>query len=297
MPSFNKCLGDTLQKGKCIGNDGEIIVKNGEKISINRSCFPLKDSSGYPIGIAGFIEDIREKKYLMEKLHQQDRLAAIGKLSAGLAHEINNPLLGIMGLAQLLAQNETIKSLGGSELIRIEQEIFRCVRIIDNLTYFAQPPETVKMKYNINTLIDEVLANIKTQPNLSQVSILTKYNNYLPKIAIDYGQMHQALSNLLFNACTVSQVAQGPVKITTAIEKAHDQKFIKVKVEDSGQGLAQEMIERIFDPFSTVDQDTSKGNGLNLSVSYSIIQAHKGIIDVESQPGAGSIFTIKIPIL
>ncbi len=297
MPSFPKCLGTILQKGKYSGNDGEIIVKNGETIPINRSCFSLKNSFGKIIGMAGFIEDIREKKYLMEKLHQQERLAAIGKLAAGLAHEINNPLLGIMGLAQLLAQNETIKNLGGLELTRIEQEIFRCVRIIDNLTYFAQPLETVKMKYNINTLIDEVLVNIKTQPNLNQVNVITKYNKYLPKIAIDYGQMHQALSNILFNACLASQVDQGQVKITTAMEKAHDQKFIKVKVEDSGQGLAQDMIDRIFDPFSSTDEDTIKGRGLNLSVSYSIIQAHKGMIDVESQPGTGSVVTVKIPVV
>lgn len=286
----------TMRDGKCIGRETEIITKTGENIPANLSTFILKNSLGIVIGIAGFIEDIREKKFLHERLSQHERLAAIGKLAAGLAHEINNPLLGIMGLAQLLQQNETIKVLGGKELAMIEQEIFRCVRIIENLTYFAQPPETVKMKYNINTLIDEVLVNIRTQPTLTNVNIITKYNSYLPKIAIDYGQMHQALSNILFNACQASQYERGEVKITTALEKAHDQKYIKVKVEDTGQGLAKEKIDRIFDPFSVTDEETSQGSGINLSVSYSIIQAHKGMIDVESEPGNGSIFTVKIPV-
>ncbi len=296
IPNCTNHFETALRTDKCIGQESEIVTKKGEIVPINLSMFVLRNNEGKVIGAAGFIEDIREKKYLHEKLNQHERLAAIGKLAAGLAHEINNPLLGIMGLAQFLTQNETIKKLGGTELARIEQEIFRCVRIIDNLTYFAQPPETVKMKYNINTLIDEVLVNIKTQPTLTKVNIITKYNSYLPKIAIDYGQMHQAMSNLLFNACQASQLDQGQVKITTAVEKAHDQKFIKVKVEDSGQGMAQEVIDRIFDPFSSTDEDTSQGRGLNLSVSYSIIQAHKGMIDVESQPGAGSVYTVKIPI-
>ncbi|MDD5353901.1 MAG: PAS domain S-box protein [bacterium] len=287
----------TMREGKCIGTETEAMAANGDKIPINLSTFILKNSTCSVIGLAGFIEDIREKKFLHEKLTQHARLAAIGKLAAGLAHEINNPLLGIMGLAQLLQQNEAIRTLGGKELSLIEQEIFRCVRIMENLTYFAQPPETVKMKYNINTLIDEVLVNIKTQPNLNQVTIITKYNNYLPKIAIDYGQMHQALSNILFTACLASQSEQGQVKISTTIEKAHDQKYIKVKVEDTGQGMAKEKIERIFDPFSATNEEINQGGGLNLSVSYSIIQAHKGIIDVESQPGTGSIFTVKIPVV
>jgi PAS domain S-box-containing protein len=286
----------TMRDGKCIGCEAEVITKSGGKIPANLSTFILKNSAGSVIGMAGFIEDVREKKFLHEQLSQHERLAAIGKLAAGLAHEINNPLLGIMGLAQLLQQNEAVKNLGGKELALIEQEIFRCVRIIENLTYFAQPPETVKMKYNINTLIDEVLVNIRTQPTLTNVNIITKYNSYLPKIAIDYGQMHQALSNILFNACQASQYERGEVKITTALEKAHDQKYIKVKVEDTGQGLAKEKIDRIFDPFSGTDEETNQGSGINLSVSYSIIQAHKGMIDVESEPGTGSIFTVKIPV-
>ncbi|MDD5492140.1 MAG: PAS domain S-box protein [bacterium] len=296
IPLGDKQMGITMNDGKCIGSETEVLAKNGEKVPANLSTFILKNSAGQVIGMAGFIEDIREKKFLHEQLSQHERLAAIGKLAAGLAHEINNPLLGIMGLAQLLQQNETIKMLGGRELAQIEQEIFRCVRIIENLTYFARPPETVKMKYNINTLIDEVLVNIRTQPTLTNVSIITKYNSYLPKIAIDYGQMHQALSNILFNACQASQDDRGQVKITTALEKAHDQKYIKVKVEDTGRGLAKEKIERIFDPFAVTNEETNQGNGLNLSVSYSIIQAHKGVIDVESQPGAGSVFTVKIPV-
>ncbi|MDD5132653.1 MAG: PAS domain S-box protein [bacterium] len=297
IPSGASQMEATMREGKYIGSETEAIAKNGAKIPINLSTFILKNSAGLVIGIAGFIEDIREKKVLHEKLSQHERLAAVGKLAAGLAHEINNPLLGIMGLAQLLQQNETIKNLGGRELSLIEQEIFRCVRIMENLTYFAQPPETVKMKYNINTLIDEVLVNIRTQPTLNNVNIITKYNSYLPKIAIDYGQMHQALSNILFSACLASQDDRGQVKITTALEKAHDQRYIKVKVEDTGQGLAKEKIDRIFDPFTAADESTSQGSGLNLSVSYSIIQAHKGVIDVESQPGTGSIFTVKIPVV
>ncbi len=297
VPLGAKQMEITMRDGKYIGCESEIVAKSGEKIPTNLSMFILKNSYGQIIGLAGFIEDVREKIFLHEQLSQHERLAAIGKLAAGLAHEINNPLLGIMGLAQLLQQNENIKSLGGKELALIEQEIFRCVRIIENLTYFAQPPETVKMKYNINTLIDEVLVNIRTQPTLNGINIITKYNSYLPKIAIDYGQMHQALSNILFNACQASQDDRRQVKITTALEKAHDQKYIKVKVEDTGRGLAKEKIEQIFDPFSNTDENINQGNGLNLSVSYSIIQAHQGMIDVESEPGSGSVFTVKIPVV
>jgi PAS domain S-box-containing protein len=294
IPGINSHLECTFKEGKCIGQELELVNKNGEKIPINLSTFVLKNREGEIINMAGFIEDIREKKQLQERLSQHERLAAIGRLAAGLAHEINNPLLGIMGLTQILLQNEEMKKQGEKELTSIEQEVYRCVRIIENLTYFAQPPETVKMKYNINTLIDEILENIKTQPNCSAINIVKKYN-YVPKIAIDYGQMHQALGNILFNACFATQMECGRVKVSTTLEKEHDQRYVKVQVEDNGRGIDQDTIQKVFDPFFSSDQGW-KGMGLNLSVSYSIIQAHHGIIDVASQPGVGSVFTVKLPI-
>ena len=294
IPNINSHLECTFKDGKCIGQELELVNKSGEKIPINLSSFVLKNRAGEIINLAGFIEDIREKKQLQERLSQHERLAAIGRLAAGLAHEINNPLLGIMGLTQILLQNEEMKKQGEKELTSIEQEVYRCVRIIENLTYFAQPPETVKMKYNINTLIDEILESIRTQPNCSTISIIKKYN-YVPKISIDYGQMHQALSNILFNACLATQIECGRVKVSTTLEKEHDQRFVKVRVEDNGSGMDQDKVQKVFDPFFSNDQGW-KGVGLNLSVSYSIIQAHHGVIDVESQPGVGSVFTVKLPI-
>ena len=296
VPGVEKELAVALTVGKRIGYETLLHHKNGQEIPVNVSTFVLKNNDGNVVSIAGFIEDISEKKQLQEKLSQNERLAAIGRLAAGLAHEINNPLLGIMGLTQILLQNDEIRKAGNNELSKIEQEVYRCVRIIENLTYFAHPPETVKMKYNINTLIDEILDSIRTQPNCSTINIIKKYHDYMPKISIDYGQMHQALSNILVNACLANHLENGLVKVSTAVEKEYRQKFIKVKVEDNGGGIDQEKLSKIFDPFFANEDGNWRGIGLDLSVSYSIIQAHHGAIDVESQPGVGSVFTVKLPI-
>jgi two-component system NtrC family sensor kinase len=242
------------------------------------------------------------KKYTEEleevnkQLLQAEKLAALGKLAASVAHEINNPLSGVLTYIKLMQKklnkrDDEICFRFNQYLSTMEKEIERCSAIVKNLLDFARKREpSLKEGVNINDVIEETIKLISNRLNLQNIC-LEKDLGELPPIVADPAQLRQAFLNLLINAAEAIHDSTG--KITIRTRYLPDEKMVMVEISDTGVGIKEEDLGKIFDPFFTTKE---KGTGLGLSVVYGIINAHKGHISVKSKVGKGTTFTIKLPL-
>jgi len=225
-----------------------------------------------------------------EQLAQADKLASIGELSSGVAHEINNPLGVILGYTQLLLRGEQDTSERHADLKTIEKHVRNCKTIVEDLLSFSRKSDTQKEVLDIHRIIDEVLTFVQHHSNIEHVLIERRYNPSVKPILVDEKKIKQVLINLMMNA--IHAVGKkGSIKISTDVNAATGD--LSIKVADDGHGIEPRHLNKIFDPFFTT-KATGEGTGLGLSVSYGIIQNHGGHIRVESQPGEGSVFTVAL---
>jgi PAS domain S-box-containing protein len=238
------------------------------------------------------VKDIQKRKEMEEQLVQADKLASIGELSSGVAHEINNPLGIILGYTQLLLRGEKVTSERYSDLKIIEKHVRNCKAIVEDLLSFSRKSETRKEMMDIHQIIDDVLNFVQHHSEIEHVSIEKVYSPEVKPLLIDEKKIKQVLINLIVNAIHAVD-EQGRILIATALNESSDE--IIVKVRDEGHGIARKHLKKIFDPFFTT-KPTGEGTGLGLSVSYGIIRNHGGHIYVDSKPGAGATFTVALPI-
>ena len=237
-------------------------------------------------------EVIRERRRAnQEKLLQTDRLATIGQLAAGVAHEINNPLGSILLLTRLVMQQSAADGRMLENLERIEKETKRCHSIVQSLLDFARPRDPKVAPVDVHLLLDDTVKMLKRQYLFQNIEITRQYGAGVPRIQADQLQLQQVFINIIFNA---SDAMSGKGTLTLATQENDAGKAVEISICDTGCGIPSENINRIFDPFFTT-KDVGHGTGLGLSVSYGIIQAHGGEIAVSSSPGHGSRFTIKLP--
>jgi two-component system NtrC family sensor kinase len=235
---------------------------------------------------------IRERRRLnQEKLMHSDRLATIGQLAAGVAHEINNPLGSILLFSRLVMQQVPADSSIRENVERIEKESRRCHSIIQSLLGFARRREPRVEVVDINRLLDETLKLFESQYTFQNVEVHRDFNCALPAIQADHAQLQQVFMNIIINA-TDAMAGKGRLTIETGEGK--EEEHIEIVISDTGCGIPPENIERIFDPFFTT-KGVGHGTGLGLSVSYGIIRRHNGEIIVSSTVGMGSSFTIILP--
>jgi len=238
------------------------------------------------------VKDIEERRSMEKQLAQADKLASIGQLSAGIAHEINNPLGIILGYTQLLLRKEPVESERYPDLKTIEKHVQNCKAIIKDLLNFAKSSKPRRDKTLINKTIDDVLGFVQHHSNTNHIEILREYDNKIPELMLDEKKIKQVLLNLIMNARhAVGQ--KGTITLSTELDADDGRVFIRVK--DTGYGIEKQHLPRIFDPFFTT-KSTGEGTGLGLSVSYGIIKSHGGDIFVDSEPGKGSLFTVVLPV-
>ena len=230
---------------------------------------------------------------IREQMAQADRLASIGQLSSGIAHEINNPLGVILGYAQLMLRNEPESSDRRRDLKTIEKHVRHCKTIVEDLLNFARRSEPKKEKVDIHKTIDDVLGFIRQHSGSNRIDFLTDYDRRIPAMVLDEKKIKQVLINLLMNARHAVGDA-GEIRVATAYSPSSRQATIQVA--DNGYGIEARHLQHIFDPFFTT-KPTGEGTGLGLSVSYGIVKKHGGEILVESKPGEGSTFTVVLPVL
>lgn len=226
------------------------------------------------------------------QLIQSEKMAAFGQLGAGIAHEVKNPLAGILGYAQLSLRKVQDGDPLHSNLKIIEKETKRCKNIIDNLMKFARQEKVSFMMTEINRVVEDAVAIVDHQLTINGVKLAKELAPNLPVIMGNGNQIQQVLMNLMINAQQAMDGNPGSVRLSTAlVDSAH----IEVRVADTGPGIPEEIRAKIFEPFFTT-KAAGKGTGLGLSVSYGIIRDHKGNIRVESEPGVGTTFIITLPV-
>ena len=227
-----------------------------------------------------------------KQIAQADKLASIGQLSSGLAHEINNPLGIILGYTQLLARNETPGSQKHEDLKVIEKHVKACKAIVEGLLNFARNAKPQQRPVRLNDLIDDVLAFAQRRSGAAAPTIVKAYDPDLPEVTLDAEKIRQVIINLLMNARHATG-DKGTIVIGTACDAPNNR--VRIRVRDDGYGIAKENLGRIFDPFFTT-KPTGEGTGLGLAVSYGIIQSHGGHIEVTSEPGLGTEFVVTLPL-
>ena len=239
------------------------------------------------------IKDIQKRKMMEEQLAQADKLASIGELASGVAHEINNPLSVILGYTQLLLRNENKTTERHADLKTIEKHVRSCKAIVENLLSFSRKSDTEKEMLDIHHVIDDVLAFVQHHSDIQNIEFEREYSPSVNSLMIDEKKIKQVLINLVVNAIHAVD-KQGRILISTELREAADE--IVIRVSDDGYGIEKRHLNKIFDPFFTT-KPTGEGTGLGLSVSYGIINNHGGHIDVESTAGEGTTFIITLPAI
>jgi two-component system NtrC family sensor kinase len=233
----------------------------------------------------------QELKEAQDQILRSERLAALGRLSAGVAHEMNNPLSGILLFTQSLLKKTKDDPSVQEDLEVIEQEIIRCSRIVRSLLDFARETKPKKVLTQINNVIENTLTLVENQADFHNIQITKELSTDLPSIALDANQIQQVLMNIILNAADAMSQG-GTLVIKSGLSSPDDS--IEITLTDSGCGIPKEVIDRIYDPFFTT-KEQKKGTGLGLAVSYGIIRKHQGSIVVESEVGKGTTFIIKLP--
>jgi two-component system NtrC family sensor kinase len=239
-------------------------------------------------------EKVEVRTDQLKKIHNQlfrsEKLASLGKLAAGVAHEINNPLTGVLTNASLLLDDFEKGDERREDVKVIVDETIRCREIVKRLLDFARQTKPQKILTNINTLIENIILLVKNQTSFRSITIEKDLEAKVPEIMADTDQIQQVFINLILNASEAMSEG-GKLTIESRIGKNGD--FIDIKFTDNGYGISEDDKQKIFDPFYTTKEN---GTGLGLSISYGIIERHGGTIDVESSVGTGTIFTLHLPI-
>ena len=277
----------------------ELYVKNkaGEVIDISLSASIIYDEKGDELASIGIFNDLsemirvkRKLKETQDQLFQAERLAAMGRLTSQIAHELNNPLYGIMNTLELLKAEIPEASRRRRLLDMSLSEVVRLSVMLKNMLTFSRPEEEARKEIDISTFLESILMLFEKQLLESDIKLITAFDETVPAIMVSPGQMRQVFLNIIKNGVEAMPHG-GTLSVATKIEDNH----LMIVVRDTGMGMDEEVKEKIFDAFFTTKEEV-RGVGLGLSVCYGIIQDHGGTIDVESAPGKGSTFTVLLPI-
>ena len=233
----------------------------------------------------------KDKLKLHNQLLHADRLATIGMLAAGVAHELNEPLGNILGFAQLAKKCPGLPESAGHDIGKIETASLHAREIIQKLLVFARQAQPHKTHVNLNQVVQDGLYFFEARCAKEGIELIRQLSPELPEIIADPGQLNQLLVNLVVNAL---QSMPGTGKITVQTRFSNNNVYLIVK--DTGTGMSKEVLDKIFIPFFTT-KDVGHGTGLGLPVVYGIVTAHGGTIDVKSEPGCGTQFEIQLPLV
>lgn len=232
-------------------------------------------------------------RHAQAQLVQSEKMAAFGQLGAGIAHEVKNPLAGVLALVQLTSRSMPDNDPTRAALATIEKETKRCRTIIDNLLRFARPENVVREPVAISTIVADTVALTRHSMSMHGIELRIDVSDTLPPVHVSANQIQQVLMNLIMNAEQAME-SRGRGLVTITAGSAIDG-FIEVRVADDGPGIPKQVLGRIFEPFFTT-KPAGKGTGLGLSVSFGIVRDHGGTIRVKSEPDRGAIFVLRLPV-
>jgi PAS domain S-box-containing protein len=299
---FQKLIAGDLEVTEYYENP--ILTRNGEERIIAWKNTIVQNKAGDIIGSLSSGEDITDRKRAEAELIRSEKLASVGQLAAGVAHEVNNPLAGILVYIKLLLKRYEQEKLQTNEtkkqLEKIGRETERCSRIIKNLLDFSRQTEVKLRPVNINKVIEATFSIIGHQISLENVKTEMDLSTSLPSILVDFDQIQQALMNIMLNAAQAMPNG-GDLKITTSVAERVKigrsiRDAVRIDISDTGIGIPQENLDKLFTPFFTT-KEKGKGVGLGLSVVHGIIERHHGKIEIKSNPGTGTTFSIYLGIV
>jgi two-component system NtrC family sensor kinase len=285
--------------GKFIPTQLNVVDKATGEIPIQLSAALIYDGAGREVASVGIFTDLRARLKMEKRLQEthlqlvsSEKMASLGKLAAGIAHEINNPLGGILIYASLMAEDLPEDDSKRGDLARIVQETSRCKDIVKSLLEFARQTEPKMEPTDINRAITDGLFFLENQALFHNIKIIKKLDRFLPFVRGNAGQLKQVLINIIVNA---AEAMHGNGTLTITTYPSSDRKWVFMEFTDTGEGIPEENFTRIFDPFFTT-KEVGKGTGLGLATSYGIVEDHGGKISVKSKVGEGTTFTIELPI-
>jgi PAS domain S-box-containing protein len=276
-----------LRTGKSEEYEKEYIRKDGSRVSILVTRFDIKGYDGKSIGVAAIIKDITERKEMQERLLLSEKLAVLGQLAGGVGHELRNPLGAIKNAAYFLNMALEEPEPEVKETLQIlEKEVATSERIISSLLDFARPKPPTRRKVDVNDVLQEALSRVTVPEN---VEVASQPAGALPVILADPDQLRQVFANIILNA--IQAMPQGGRLVVKS--EAPSPGWVAVSFADTGVGISEEDLGRIFKPlFST----KAKGIGLGLAVTKTLVEGHGGTIEVQTEMGKGSTFTVRLPI-
>jgi len=280
---------ETLRRGYIENYETERITKDGRRIIVNLSRSLIKDESGEILGSIAIVKDVTKVKELEKQIQHSDKLALIGQIAAGIAHEIGTPLNVISGNAEYIMMEMGEDNPYKEELETIISQAERIANLIKQLLEFARPRKPNYTKVDVNKEIAHVVELLRHQFEKSNIKLNLKFSNDLPYIWADCSQIHQVFLNIIVNAIQAIN-ENGLIEIETFARDG----YVNIKFKDNGVGILPEHLDKIFEPFFTT-KEAGKGTGLGLAVSKRITDEHRGKIEVESTPGKGTVFTVKFP--
>jgi hypothetical protein len=290
---------EILRSGRRESPDGAAIYRvpiasrhvPPRRLLVNVATTPLRDVAGAIAGTIVVVEDISARVQLEEQLQISEKMASIGLLAAGVAHEVNTPLTGISSFVQMLLQSTEPDDPKAQVLEKIERQTFRAAKIVNGLLNLARPAQVDSGPVDVNAVINDVLSLLEHQLRTGRIQVRKELAAALPAVlGIEY-KLQQVFLNLFLNARDAMPKGGWLTIVTTLSADG-----ATVEVADTGSGIPAEQLSRIYDPFFTT-KDIGKGTGLGLSITYGIVQEHGGSIACDSTIGQGTRFTLSLPLV
>jgi two-component system sensor histidine kinase HydH len=275
--------------------DRDVILTGADnaKYSLHLSSLPVYNQNLLFMGRVLLMYDLSELKRLEKEIQRHDRLVALGKMAAGVAHEVRNPLSSIKGFAMLLGSKFKDGSKEHEAADLLVQEAERLNRSITELLNYARPTSLRKTPVNLGEMVDLSLKLISSDAQALAVKITLDIEDDLPSIAVDRDKINQVLLNLYLNALQAMEKSTLQKELKVSVRRDREERMLVVEVQDTGSGIPHEDIDKVLDPYFTTKPD---GTGLGLALAYKIIDEHKGSIWFGSIEGEGTIVSITLPI-
>jgi len=285
-------------KGKLKEYHVDVLGNNGERIPISLYASIIYEDN-QEVGSIGFFHDLRIRLQLKKELEaaqiqllQNEKMASLGKLAAGVAHQLNNPLGGIMLYSRLIQEECELSDQANEDLTRILRDAERCRDTVKELLVFARQTRQEKQYHDINKSLTRTLFLLEKQVLFQNIQIETRLDAELPQVYGDIQQLNHVFMNIILNA---AQAMDGKGKLSISSVLSSDHQNVIIEFSDTGPGIPEDVLPHVFEPFYTT-KDEGKGTGLGLSLAYGIVESHQGKITARNNPDHGSIFTIELPI-
>jgi len=285
-------------KGKLKEHHVNVLGKHGEQIPISLYASIIYEG-GQEVGSFGFFHDLRIRLQLKKELEsaqiqllQNEKMASLGKLAAGVAHQLNNPLGGIMLYSRLIQEEYELGEPAKDDLSRILKDAERCRDTVKELLVFSRQTRQEKQLHDINKALSRTLFLLEKQVLFQNILIETRLSSDIPLVLGDIQQLNHVFMNVILNA---AQAMDGRGKLIISTRLSPDGEKVIIEISDTGPGISEDVLPHVFEPFYTTKEE-GKGTGLGLSLAYGIVESHQGRIVAKNSPDQGSVFVIELPI-